>query len=322
MVLAVVFAVGVVAWVARELSTQDAVADLRVFRQAPFAGGTLVMALVGFVMYGGQTTLSLWLQTLLAYPSMQAGEAMLAVGLGAAFAMPIASVLVSRFDPRKVCAGGILGLALSFYQLMGFNLSVGYWDLFWPQFLQGASIGMVFVPLAVVTMAFIPKEKMGNATSLFNMMRNIGGGVGISLATTMLTRQGQAHTNLLVANITPVSPSATRLLAGMRNLFAGSGPGLGRPASLRRPFWSGAARSHYGGVGPSISVSGNPGSRHDSPDRLDQAATKGTGGNGRPVRSNRRAAGVEFWICGISWESTYGARGPTVLTSIGWNPKL
>ncbi len=225
-VLAVVFAAGVVAWVARELSTQDAVADLRVFRQAPFAGGTLVMALVGFVMYGGQTTLSLWLQTLLAYPSMQAGKAMLAVGLGAAFAMPIASVLVSRFDPRKVCAGGILGLALSFYQLMGFNLSVGYWDLFWPQFLQGASIGMVFVPLAVVTMAFIPKEKMGNATSLFNMMRNIGGGVGISLATTMLTRQAQQHTNLLVANINPVSPSATRLLAGMRNLFAGSGPGL------------------------------------------------------------------------------------------------
>jgi DHA2 family multidrug resistance protein len=109
---------------------------------------------------------------------------------------------------------------------MGLNLSVGYWDLFWPQFLQGASIGLVFVPLAVVTMAFMPKEKMGNATSLFNMMRNIGGGVGISLVTTMLTRQGQQHTNLLVANITPVSSSASALLVGMRNFFAGSGPRL------------------------------------------------------------------------------------------------
>ena len=226
LVLAVLFAVGLVAWVARELSTPDPVAELRVFGQAPFAAGALVMALVGFVMYGGQTTISLWLQTLLGYPSMQAGEAMLAVGLGAAFAMPVASLLTSRFDPRKVCACGVLGLGLSYYQLMGFNLRVGYWDLFWPQFLQGASIGLVFVPLAVVTMAFIPKEKMGNATSLFNMMRNIGGGVGISLVTTMLTRQGQQHTNLLVANITPVSPPATALLAGMRNLFAGSGPGF------------------------------------------------------------------------------------------------
>ena len=83
--------------------------------------------------------------------------------------MPIASALVSRFDPRKVCACGVLGLYLLFYQLMGFNLSVGYWDLFWPQFLQGASIGLVFVPLAVVTMAFIPKEKMGNATSVVSL---------------------------------------------------------------------------------------------------------------------------------------------------------
>jgi DHA2 family multidrug resistance protein len=224
--LAVAFAIGIIWWVARELSTQNPVADLRVFRQVPFACGTLIMALVGFVMYGGQITLSLWLQTLLGYPSMQAGEAMLAMGLGAAFAMPIASFLVSRFDPRKVCLCGVLGLSLSFHQLMGFNLGIGFWDLFWPQFLQGASIGLVFVPLAVVTMAFIPKEKMGNATSLFNMMRNIGGGVGISLVTTMLIRQGQQHTNLLVANITPVSPLATGLFAGMRNLFAGSGPGL------------------------------------------------------------------------------------------------
>jgi len=226
LVLAVAFVVGLMAWVARELSTRDPVAELRVFGQVPFAAGTLVMALVGFVMYGGQTTLSLWLQTLLGYPSMQAGKAMLALGLGAAFAMPVASALVSRFDPRKVCVCGVLGLSLSYYQLMELNLTVGYWDLFWPQFLQGASIGLVFVPLAVVTMASIPKERTGNATSLFNMMRNIGGGVGISLVTTMLIRQGQQHTNLLVANITPVSPSATGLLAGMRNLFAGSGPGL------------------------------------------------------------------------------------------------
>jgi DHA2 family multidrug resistance protein len=177
-------------------------------------------------MYGGQVTISIWLQTLLGYPSMQAGKAMLAVGLGAAFAMPIASALVSRFDPRKVCVCGALGLALSLYQLMGFNLGIGYWDLFWPQFLQGASIGLVFVPLAVVTMAFIPKQKMGNATSLFNMMRNIGGGVGISLVTTKLIRQGQQQTNLLVANITPTSPWAQSLPAAGRGLFAGSGPVL------------------------------------------------------------------------------------------------
>ncbi len=225
-VLAAVFAVGLVAWVVRELNTPHTVADLWVFRQVPFAAGTVVMALTGFVMYGGQTTISLWLQTLLGYPSMQAGAAMLAIGLGAACAMPVAAALTSRFDPRKVCLGGVLGLSLSLYQLMGFNLRVGYWDIFWPQFLQGFSIGTVFVPLAVVTMAFIPKEKMGNATSLFNMMRNIGGSVGISLVATMMTRQGQQHTHLLAANITPLLPSVQGLMGGLKNLFAASGPVL------------------------------------------------------------------------------------------------
>ena len=224
-VLAVAFVMGLLAWVVRELSTRHPVAELRVFGQAPFAAGTLAMAIIGLVMYGSQVTISIWLQTLLAYPSTQAGVAMVAMGLGAAFAMPLASTLVSRFDPRKVFVSGVMGFVVSFYQLMGFNLNIGFWDIFWPQFLQGASIGLLFVPLTVVTMAFIPKEKMGNATGLFNMMRNIGGGVGISLTATMLTRMGQEHTNLLVANITSTSPLALRLAGGLKGLFAGSGPG-------------------------------------------------------------------------------------------------
>lgn len=224
-ILAGAFVIGLIAWIIREFLTEHPVADLRVFAQLPFAAGAIVMALVGFVMYGGQISLSLWLQTLLNYPSMQAGKAMLAMGLGAGFAMPVASALVSRFDPRKVCACGALGLALSFSQLMRFNLRIGYWDLFWPQILQGASTGMVFVPLAVVTMASIPNEKMGNATSLFNMMRNIGGGVGISTVTTLITRASQQQTNLLVANVSSLSPSATGLLAGVQSLYAGAGSG-------------------------------------------------------------------------------------------------
>jgi DHA2 family multidrug resistance protein len=138
--------------------------------------------------------------------------------------MPVASSLVSRFDPRKVFVCGVLTSSFSFYRLMGFNSSVGYWDVFWAQFIQGLSMGLEFVPLTILTMASIPKERMGNATSLFNMMRNIGGGVGISMVATMLVRLGQQHTNLLVANITPLSPSALGLLGGLRGLFAGSGP--------------------------------------------------------------------------------------------------
>jgi len=224
-VLAVAFAVGIVAWVVRELSTPHPATELGVFGQRTFAAGTLAMAVIGFVMYGSSVTISIWLQTLLGYPSVQAGVAMVATGLGSALSMPLASVLMNWFDPRKVFACGVLGFVMSFYQLMGFNLTIGFWDIFWPQFLQGISVGLVAVPLMVVTMAYIPKERMGNATSLFNMMRNIGGGVGISLVQTMLIRMGQEHTNLLVANVSPTSPLTLQWVGGLRGLFAGSGPG-------------------------------------------------------------------------------------------------
>ena len=223
-VLAVAFAVGVVAWVIGELRTKNPVADLCVFGQRTFTSGTVGMAIIGFVLYGSSVTISIWLQTLLGYPSMQAGVAMVALGLGCVFSMPAASVLVARFDPRKVFAWGVVGFAISFYRLMGFNLLIGFWDIFWPQFLQGIGMGLMAVPLMVVTMAYIPKEKMGNATGLFNMTRNIGGGVGISLVSTMLTRMGQEHTNYLIANVTPYSPLTQRLVGLGRGVFAGSGP--------------------------------------------------------------------------------------------------
>ena len=225
-VLAVAFAVGVAAWIIRELRAEDPAADLRAFGQRTFAGGTLGMATIGFVMYGSQVTISIWLQTLLGYPSMQAGVAMVAIGLGSVISMPVASVLVARFDPRQVFAAGVVGFVLSFYRLMGFNLLIGFWDIFWPQFLQGLAMGLMAVPLMVITMAYIPKEKMGNATGLFNMMRNIGGGVGISLVSTTLTRIGQQQTNILVANVTPTSLLAQRFMGMGKGLFAASGPGL------------------------------------------------------------------------------------------------
>ena len=208
------FCNGIVVWVGHELTTRYPVADLRVFGQVSFAAAAVANAALIFVMYGSQMTISLWLQTLLGYPSLQAGVAMVALGLGGIVSMPLASYLVTKLDPRQIFVGGILTFSASFYLLMGFNLNVTFWDVFLPLFLQGLALGLVFVPLTVLAVVGIPNERMGNATGLFNMMRNIGGGVGISIVETMLTRMGQQHTNLLVANVDQTSPSAVSLSRG------------------------------------------------------------------------------------------------------------
>jgi DHA2 family multidrug resistance protein len=137
--------------------------------------------------------------------------------------MPLVGIILSRFDPRKLLALGMLGGAYSLYGLSRLNLNAGYWDFFWPQFFQGVSLSLMFVPLTTVTMDQIPREETGNATSLFNLMRNIGGSMGIAAATTMVSRRGQFFTNRLGENVNPYNPQSEALLEGLRQQLMAQG---------------------------------------------------------------------------------------------------
>jgi DHA2 family multidrug resistance protein len=116
-----------------------------------------------------------------------------------------------------VLAVGLTGAAWTLYALGKLNLSAGYWDIFWPQFIQGAALAMLFVPLTTATMDPIPKEEMGNATSMFNLMRNLGGSFGIAAATTFLFRRQQFHTHELGAHVTPYNPATQHMLRGLQS---------------------------------------------------------------------------------------------------------
>jgi DHA2 family multidrug resistance protein len=98
------------------------------------------------------------------------------------------------------------------WQLSWINMNAGYWDIFWPQFIQGVSLSLLFVPLTTVTMDAITREAMGNATSMFNLLRNLGGGFGIAFATTYLERRQQLHQNILVSHVDAMSPVAQNML--------------------------------------------------------------------------------------------------------------
>jgi len=105
-------------------------------------------------------------------------------------------------------------------------LQAGYWDIFWPQVIQGAGMSLLFVPLTTIAMDAIPREKMGYATSLFSLMRNIGGSVGIAVTATMLARQTQANKVLFNANVNDTSAAAQSLFMQMRGAFMASGSDL------------------------------------------------------------------------------------------------
>jgi len=204
--LGVVSVVGIAAFIFHELRSRDPVVHLRVFKNRTYAAGVFLMTVLGFVLYGSMLLLPIFLQTLLGYPALDAGIAMAPRGLGSFLMMPIVGTVLGKFDPRKVLAAGLVGASWSLYALSRLSLDAGYWDIFWPQFIQGACLAMLFVPLTTATMDPIPREEMGNATSMFNLMRNIGGSIGIASATTYLFRRQQMHTNLLGAHVSPYSP--------------------------------------------------------------------------------------------------------------------
>ena len=206
-----------------ELRIQAPVIDLRVFKDRTYATGVFLMTVVGFVLYGSLVLLPIWLQTLLGYPALQAGFALAPRGLGSFLAMPIVGIIIPKFDPRKLLAFGLVTAAATLMAFARLDLNAGYWDFFWPQFIQGVSLAFLFVPLTTITMGSIAKEKMGNATSLFNLLRNLGGSTGIALTTTLIERHQQAHISVLVAHVTPYSLSARSTIAATQSAMMARG---------------------------------------------------------------------------------------------------
>jgi DHA2 family multidrug resistance protein len=221
--LLVVSIAGLGGLIVRELTTAHPVVDLHVFRNRTYATGVLLMTVVGFVLYGSTVLLPLLMQTLLGYSAMDAGVATLPRGLASFLTMPIVGLLMTKIEPRRLLACGLVVASISLYSLSRLSLDVGYWDFFAALMLQGAALGLLFIPLTTITNDPIPKEQMGNATSIFNLMRNIGASIGIASVTTMLSRHQQLHTNQLIEHVTPYNPTAQAMLHGTQAALMGRG---------------------------------------------------------------------------------------------------
>ena len=217
---------GLVAFLAREWLISEPVIDLRVFKIRTYATGVFLMTTLGFVLYGSLVLLPIMLQTLLGYPSLQAGIAMAPRGLGSLIGMPTVGLLVGRMDARQLVAAGLVTGAGTLLWLGQLNLGAGYWDIFWPQFIQGLALSLIFVPLTTISMDAIPRERMGNATSLFSLMRNLGGSIGIAVTGTMLARKQQVYISTMGSHVDAYSARAQQTLEQLRQGFlaAGSDP--------------------------------------------------------------------------------------------------
>jgi len=208
-----------VAFIAWELSREKPLVDLRIFKNRNFAIGCLLIAMFGVVIYGIVTLLPLFFQTLLGYTALAAGWAVSPRGVGAIIAMPLVGLLTERLDNRWLIGAGFTGVGACTLWLGNVDLQIGEFSMFWAIILSGFFIGFVFVPLVTVAMGKLSNEQVSNAAGLYNLLRNVGGSIGISVVNTLLARREQVHQSEIVHSLSPGSPAVQRALQSTTRLM-------------------------------------------------------------------------------------------------------
>lgn len=215
-----------IGFVMREFTNHDPIVQLRVLGDRSFTVGTVLTGIYGFTLYGVTALLPLFLQLVLGYPALDSGLAVSPRGIGSILSMLVVGTLVNRIDGRALLAFGFALFAYSTWLLARINLDISMFSVIWPNILNGFAGGFVFVPLTTMTMGQLRKDQIGNAAGIYNLMRNIGGSVGIASVTTMLVRGSQIHQNYLAANLASSNPDALAAVHGLQAELQQAGASL------------------------------------------------------------------------------------------------
>jgi DHA2 family multidrug resistance protein len=186
----------------------------KLFVDLNFMIGTVFMFVVGLILYATLALLSPYLETLMNYPVVTAGILLAPRGIGTMAAMMLCGRLVGRVNVRILVGLGFVATAYALYDMTSWTPDISEWAVFVVGFIQGLSIGLVFVPLSTVAFNTLPAELRTQATGVFSLVRNIGSAIGISVTGALLQSNTQVNHALIGDTVTPFnrSLSAARIL--------------------------------------------------------------------------------------------------------------
>jgi MFS transporter, DHA2 family, multidrug resistance protein len=210
--LAFIAGAGLLLFIWRELSVERPAADLRILKNVTFASGTMIGGILAMGLYASVFLLPQFLQHLLGYPALDSGLALMPRSLAMLLTMPLAGRLYNRVGPRPLVISGLLISVFAFWRLSCLSLSLGVWDIFWPQFIQGTGNGLLFVAVATAALSEIDRRKMTAATGLHSVVRQVSGSIGIALAASQLTRTETISRAILMENVTSGSDKTAEWL--------------------------------------------------------------------------------------------------------------
>ena len=225
--------IALIGWIWHSWTNPKGLVDLHILKDRNFRTGCFLIAMLGMAIYITIAILPLYYQEVLGYTAFTAGLVVGPRGIGSFIGSPVVGFLGSRVDQRKLLCAGFIGFGICALMFGMVNLDIGPYTLLIPITNTGFALSFVFVPLATMATSTIPREEMGNATGLFNMLRNIGGSIGISMATTALIRRAALHQNEIGAGLSPSNPILQQRAAALCHyLSRQAGPAQGRGASF------------------------------------------------------------------------------------------
>ena len=191
------------AWVyaVHTLRTDTPILPPAMFLDRNLVTSLIFMFFVGLILLATVALLPPYMQTLMGYPVLEVGTIMAPRGVGTMLAM----MIVGRFDPRGIILFGLSLTLISLYQMTKFSTFVPASTIMWTGFLQGFGLGFIFVPLSTIAYSTLDAKYRAEASSVFNLTRNMGSSAGISLVMAVLSRSVQTNSSILSENITTTS---------------------------------------------------------------------------------------------------------------------
>ncbi len=221
--LSIIAAVALALFLWIELTRAEPLLNLRLLVRRNFGFGTVANFLLGTALYGSVFILPVYLARIQGYNAEQIGTVLAWTGLPQLVLIPLIPRLMKQFDARLVLAVGFGLFAASNFMNIAMTASYGADQLLWPDVVRAVGQALVFVPLSAIATAGIEKENAGAASALFNMVRNLGGAVGIAVLQTFLTKREQFHSNVLVQSVSPFHDVTRHAIARLSGYFMAHG---------------------------------------------------------------------------------------------------
>ncbi len=223
LLLAWVSGISAVVFFVRVLTYREPIVDLRAFTDRNFGLGSLFSFVMGIGLYGLTYLYPLYLGMVRGYDALMIGETVFVSGVAMFLTAPIAGRLSTKLDPRFMLIAGFLFFALGTFWLTYLTKDWDFWELFWPQVFRGVGLMLAIVPINNIALGTLPPERLKNASGLYNLMRNLGGAVGLAALTTILNNRTDLHLARLHESITWSRQPALETLNNLTQRFSSFG---------------------------------------------------------------------------------------------------